>query len=448
MKKYIIANDTEINESNVGDWIKLFLQTVEPKMRELDNYYEGRDELGKLRVDNKRADNIIHVNLAHMIVSDVVSYCFGKPMTYDFVENYENEEYIRDLQYENGENLENIALAKDCSKYGLGYEYIGVNQNKEVFYKRLDPLFTFKVIDDSILANDVCVVTYSIIRPKNKAAYKHGFIYTAQNIIEFDYRGGRAIFTNVQDNIAFPNVLPVVCYKNNDETIGDYEMVLEPLSAYSKLYSCSFDDIDAISNALLIFYNGELDEEEKEKLERTRVVGMTGENARAEYIYKKLDINSFKALREALRVEILTIASIPDLADICDYNKSGTAVRFKMISLEDKRMIKNIYMEKALRTRLDIISKFVGKPFDINRKDVELQFYSNLPTNLELDSQLMDLVEKGGISLYSALKQMESVSDTDEEYKRIRQEQRERVLSALDDIKTESGYYEDKGLTE
>ena len=437
MNKYVITDDTTINEQNVQDWIDKFLANVQPQMVELDNYYEGKDNLGKLRIDKRRADNNIHINLASMIVSDVVAYCFGKPMTYDFVKGFAEEQYIRDLQYENDEEMENIALAKDCSKYGLAYEYVGVNENKEPFFKRLNPLNTFKVIDDTILANDVCIITYSIMIPKNQQQYKKGYIYTKEFRIPFTYKS-KVQFGTYEDNVEFPDTLPIVSFKNNDEMLGDYETVLEPLSAYSKLFSCCFDDIDAISNAILIFYNAELNEEDKQDLNKTRVIGMQGENAKAEYIYKQIDIQSFKVLREALKTEILTICSVPDMSDVTAYSKSGAAIKYKVLSLEDKRRLKNIYMEKGLRKRLEIISNYVGKPFDITRNDVNLQFYSNLPTNMELDLELMQLVNAGGKSLFSALKQMESVEDAEEEYRLIREEQKSRVLEALDQVKKDA----------
>ena len=431
--KYVITDNMDINAKNVQDWIDKFISTVQPQMIELDNYYEGKDDLNKLRIDKRRADNNIHINLASMIVSDVVAYCFGKPMTYDFVKGFAEEEYIKDLQYKNDEEMENIAIAKDCSKYGLAYEYVGVNEEKEPFFKRLNPLNTFKVIDDTILANDVCIITYSIMIPKNQQQYKKGYVYTKEFRIPFTYKS-QVEFGAYEDNVEYPDTLPIVSFKNNDEMLGDYETVLEPLSAYSKLFSCAFDDVDAIANAILLFYNAQLSEDEKKELSKTRVIGMQGENCKAEYIYKKLDIQSFKELREALKTEILTICSIPDMADVTAYSKSGAAIKYKVLSLEDKRRLKNVYMEKGLRRRLEIISKYVGKPFDIDRKDVQLQFYSNLPTNMELDLELMQLVNAGGKSLLSALQQMESVTDAEEEYQRIRKEQRDRVLEALDQV--------------
>ena len=126
------------------------------------------------------------------------------------------------------------------------------------------------------------------------------------------------------------------------------------------------------------------------------------------------------------------------MSDVTAYSKSGAAIKYKVLSLEDKRRLKNIYMEKGLRKRLEIISNYVGKPFDITRNDVNLQFYSNLPTNMELDLELMQLVNAGGKSLFSALKQMESVEDAEEEYRLIREEQKSRVLEALDQVKKDA----------
>lgn len=432
--KYIVANDIEINEKNVQNWINSFCANIQPCLIELDNYYEGQDDLGKIATDSRREGNTIHVNLAYMVVNEMVSYCFGKPMTYDFRSDYKPEEYIRDLQFRNNEDAENIEIEKDCSKYGLAYEFIGVNEDKEVFYKRLNPLNTFKVVSDDILPKDVCVITYSIVKPENKQAYQQGYIYTKENRIPFVYKGSTVTFGNFEENIEFPNTLPIVSYKNNDELIGDFEMAKEPLSAYSKLFSCCMDDVDAISNAILLFYNADMSEEDKEELNRTRVVGLMGENAKAEYIYKKLDINTFDKLREALKDEILSICTIPDMSDISAYNKSAQAIRYKLVGIEATRHLKNVYMEMGFRKRLEIISKFVRKPFDIDRKDVKFQFYSNLPANIDADIDLLKLVTSGGLSLQSYLEQAETAKDADEEYKRIQEEKKQNVIDALKEV--------------
>ena len=432
-KKYIVTNDTEITELNVKDWIDNFNNSIQPKLIELNDYYEGKDNISKLRTDNRRADNNIHINLAYMITNEMVSYCFGKPMTYDFRENYEYEKYIRDLQYANKESIENVAIEKDCSKYGLAYEFIGVNENKEPFYKRLNPLNTFKVVDDSIIKKDVCVITYSVIKPKNQSEYKKGYIYTKEFRVQFTYKSS-VTFDDIEENIEFPDTLPIVTFKNNNETIGDFEMVLEPLSAYSKLTSRIFDNIDQVADALLLFYNAELSDEEKAELNKTRVVGLQGEGAKAEYIYKKADVQMFKELRNALKDDILLLSFVPDMSDVVSYQKSASAVRYKLVNIEATRQLKSIYMEQGLRQRLHILSKYVLKQFDIERDDVKLQFYSNLPANIDADLDLLKLVKDGGLSLESYLEKAETVQDSDLEFKRLRKEKVSKIADALIEV--------------
>ena len=171
---------------------------------------------------------------------------------------------------------------------------------------------------------------------------------------------------------------------------------------------------------MLLFYNAELSDEEKAELNKTRVVGLQGEGAKAEYIYKKADVQMFKELRNALKDDILLLSFVPDMSDVVSYQKSASAVRYKLVNIEATRQLKSIYMEQGLRQRLHILSKYVLKQFDIERDDVKLQFYSNLPANIDADLDLLKLVKDGGLSLESYLEKAETVQDSDLEFKRLR----------------------------
>lgn len=438
MKKYIIANDTEINESNVKDWINEFTSTIQPHLLYLDSFYQGKDKIQKYPFDSNRIDNQIHVNMAYMTVQNVVSYCFGKTPTQDFHKEFKYGEYIEELKYKNKEKTEDKSIENSCSKYGLAYEFIGVREQKgikEPYYKKLAPLTSFMVTNDSILEEKVCFISYSIIKPKNKVAYKRGYVYTPTETILFEFRSANVTFLEREPNVAFPNRLPVVLYKNNDDMCGDYEKATEILSAYSKLYSVSMDDQESIANALLLFYNTDLPDDQKEMLNRSRVASLMGDNAKAEYIYKKLDSASFKALKEGLRSEFYAITNLCDMSDVTAYNKSASAILYKLVGMENIRVDKSAYFEEGMRERWDIISSYVGKPFEIRYNDMTYSFYNNLPANIENDITIMDLVNKGGLSLETALRKMESVEDAEGEYKRILTEKREAVLDAIENMR-------------
>ena len=437
MKKYIISNETEINEQNVKDWIDTFTSNIQPRLIYLDSFYQGEDDIMKYPFEKRDVNSQIHVNLAYMTVQNIVSYCFGKEPTQDYHKDFAYGKYIDELKFKNNEILEDKALESDCSRLGLAYEFVGVRElkgTKEPFYKRIDPFTTFLVADDSILENEICYITYSIIKPKNRQAYKKGFIYGRGTIYAFEYKGSKVNFTLQEDNTAYPDDFPIVMYKNNDNNFGDYEPACELLSAYSKTFSNAQDDFAGVANAILAFFNVDLPEEEREKLNRTRVVSLMGENSDAKYIYKKLDSSSFKALQEALRGEYYAITNVPDFTDLASYNKSGSAIAFKMIGIENIRLNKTAYFEQGMRKRWNIIASYVGKPFEIQKGDMEYHFYNNLPGNVSADLEYAELVEKGLMSKETALKNMQTISDVDGELKRIETEARKRVIDAIKDM--------------
>lgn len=438
MKKYIISNETDVTEKNVQAWLEKFTTTIQPHLLYLDSFYQGEDEIISYPYEKRDVNSQIHVNLAYMTVQNIVSYCFGKVPTQDYAANFDYKDYIDDLKFANNEILEDKSLESDCSRLGLAYEFVGVrevkNNKKEPFYKRIDPLTTFLVVDDTILENEICYITYSVVKPNDGAEYKKGYIYKIGEIIPFNNKNGSIQFDEVELNTAYPNDFPIVMYKNNDNLFGDYEPACPILKAYSKTYSLGMDDFSGIANAILAFFNVDLPEEEREKLNRTRVVSLMGENSDAKYIYKKLDSSSFKALQEALRGEYYAITNVPDFTDLASYNKSGSAIAFKMIGIENIRLNKTAYFEQGMRKRWNIIASYAGNPFEIKKGDMEYHFYNNLPGNVSADLEYAELVEKGLMSKETALKNMQTISDVDGELKRIEAEARKRVLDTIKDI--------------
>lgn len=426
MAKFIISTEKEINTQNVTNWLNDFEQNVKPKLEELNAYYKGEDDLKKAQLPKKRINNQIHVNLASMIVNNSVNYFIGKPVTYKIKEGLAYKDIIEDLQED--EEAENKSLAKDCAKFGLAYELVNVKENKSLYYKRLDPKNTFVVVDDTILNNKICFITYTIIKPVKQAEYKKGYIYTDKEIREFTAQSGVVQLGESTLNVF--NDFPVIIYKNNDEMTGDYERVTELMSAYSRLYSCGFDDFESIANALLMFYNIKLSEDDKKQLEQSSVIGIqdeTGEKeAKAEYIYKKLDVNSFKELRNMMRDDIFAITNVADFTDEnFGGNQSGIAISYKLIGFENLRLDKSVYFRKAILERWKLVGKYAGKKFDIKKGDIELTFFANIPENVAQDLEYVQLWKEGAISLKTLLSKMETVKDVDAELKLLQDEEKE-----------------------
>ena len=446
--KYVVTDSSDINGTNIANWIDTFERNIKPYLKTLRQLYKGVDSVSKVQFENVDINNQVHVNLASMIVKNATNYFIGKPVTHAYSDSFKNAglaDYLNKINKKCNEKKENKILAKDCSIYGLGYELVNYDEKKEIYFKRLDPLNTFLVVNNFVFEEPIAVITY-IKRTIKGKTIKQGYVYTAEEIYSFN-NAVNGFTINTDETIT--NVLgeiPVVIFTNNDEMTGDFEFVTEPLSAYNKLFSCSFDDFESIANALLVFYNAMLDSDQKKELKKSRVVSLISEDgtkeAKAEYIYKKLDTASFKEIRTALKEDIVTISNVPDLNDKnFAGNASGVAISYKLIGFENLRADKETYFEDALQKRYELIGLNPTKPFEIEDGDIKDTFYQNLPKNIEKDLQLAGLYKDGVLSLESTLDEMEIVDNTEDEIKRLEDEKKNNIKSSKEalneDVPTE-----------
>lgn len=442
--KYVVTDTSEITGTNIGNWIDCFERNIRPYLKTLKRLYKGVDPVSKVQFDNVDINNQVHVNLASMIVKNATDYFIGKPVTHSYSDTFKNnkiDEYLSKINKKCKEKKENKTLAKDCSIFGLGYELINYDKNKEMYYKRLDPLNTFLVVNDFVFEEPVAIITY-VKRIINGKTIKQGYAYTADFIYAFNNQQNGFVIDseNTIDNVL--GEIPVVIFPNNDEMIGDFEFVTEPLRAYNKLFSCSFDDFESIANALLVFYNALLDDDQQDKLKKSRVISLISEDgtkeAKAEYIYKKLDVSAFKEIRTALKEDIVTITNVPDLNDKnFAGNSSGVAIAYKLIGFENLRADKVTYFEDALQRRYELIGKAPTQSFEVEEGDIKNTFYANLPKNIERDLQIAGLYKDGVLSLESTLDEMEIVEDTEEELKKISDEKAKNIQNTKNAIQNE-----------
>lgn len=413
--------DTEINEKNIASWIELFKNGRQKELLKIESFYNGQDNIGKIVQGQNRIDNRVHTNLAYMICKNAVDYFIGKPASYSFNKSFSENEYIDDLQFKNIEEAENKKLAKDCSKFGKAFELVNIKEDKTLYFKRLDRLYTFDVFEASILEERIACISFFTYKEKYSILTK-GYVYTAEEIIEFTYKNRKVTFGERKPNVF--GKIPVIYYQNNSDEIGDYERVTDLLTAYNKLMSCAVDDYESISNAILLIRDSKkIDESTKKSLNSSRVIQLFSENAEMAFINKTLDSAFVKTLREALREDILTVTNVPDLTDEkFAGNISGVALRLKLIGFENLRADKEIYFKQALHRRWEIVSLYPAKKFDLKRDDITINMFANLPSNLELDLQVADLYNAGAISRQTMLENLQIVKDVDEEMKRLDQE--------------------------
>lgn len=435
----IITKDTEVNAANLNAWINAF-QTQEdqqPRLIKLGKYYDGKTDIVKQGAAASRPNYKIHVNLATLITNIQTGYFMGKPVDYNFKKEDSNlKTALEQIDSNNFAEQENFSLASDMSCYGVAYEVVmidGEDQKtditKRLRFSKLDAENTFFVVDDSILQHPVCAIYMYAVKNINQAEEWRGYVYTAEEIIEFNLLGKQAVIGD-----RYPHQfgeIPVIEFRNNCDRIGDYEPVLEQLDALSLTVSNETDDLQSIANAILGIYGATGTDDETIKKINTTKIAKLPVGSKMEFIIKNVDIDAVKHQIDQNLKLIYQITQTPDLSDDSfGGNKTGVAMKYKLWGIEQCRGTKERYFRRSLYERLrllfNILSLSKGQTiYDISQ-EIDFTFYKNLPDN---DEEIVDIVSRlnGIVSTRTLLQQIPFIEDVDAEMDDIAKEKKDNA---------------------
>lgn len=437
----IITKDTEVNAANLNAWINAF-QTQEdqqPRLIKLGKYYDGKTDIVKQGAAASRPNYKIHVNLATLITNIQTGYFMGKPVDYNFKKEDSNlKTALEQIDSNNFAEQENFSLASDMSCYGVAYEVVmidGEDQTtditKRLRFSKLDAENTFFVVDDSILQHPVCAIYMYAVKNINQAEEWRGYVYTAEEIIEFNLLGKQAVIGD-----RYPHQfgeIPVIEFRNNCDRIGDYEPVLEQLDALSLTVSNETDDLQSIANAILGIYGATGTDDETIKKINTTKIAKLPVGSKMEFIIKNVDIDAVKHQIDQNLKLIYQITQTPDLSDDAfGGNKTGVAMKYKLWGIEQCRGTKERYFRRSLYERLrllfNVLSLSKGQTiYDISQ-EIDFTFYKNLPDN---DEEIVEIVNKlnGIVSTRTLLQQIPFIEDVDAEMDDIAKEKKENAAN-------------------
>ena len=432
----IITKDTAITADNLNAWINAFQHQPDqqPRLKKLGQYYDGKQDIVKQGAAAGRPNYQIHVNLATLITNIQTGYFMGKPVDYDFKkEDTPLKDMLEQIDSNNFTDQENYSLASDMSCYGVAYEVVMVDGEennaditKRLRFAKLDAENTFFVVDDSILQHPICAVYMYAVKNKNQNEEWRGYVYTAEEIIDFEMLGSQAV---LGDSVPHQfGEIPVIEFRNNCDRLGDYEPVLEQLDALTLTVSNETDDLQSIANAILGIYGATgTDDKTIEKINSNKVAKLPV-GAKMEFIVKNVNIDAVKHQIDQNLKLIYQITQTPDLSDDAfGGNKTGVAMKYKLWGIEQCRGTKERYFRRSLYERLkllfNILSLSKGQTiYDIS-KDIDFIFYKNLPDN---DEEIVDMVSRlnGIVSTRTLLKQIPFIEDVDAEIDDITEEKK------------------------
>ena len=430
---YTLPKDTAITNQVLNDVIA-YNERYKKRFEMLERYYLGRHDILERNKDDRLSNNKVMVNHAKYITDTNIGYLLGNPVEYQVTDGVDIEPLLDAYKKQTINDLDS-EIAKDVSIFGLQYEYVYANENAEPKSCETDNKNTIIVYDDTVEHNKLFGLIY---RPIYKGdAFKHWEIIYVDKKIKRVYKSYSKSLQQVgtDEPHAFGDV-PIICYKNNPEYLGDFEPVITLIDAYNLLQSDRINDKEQLVDAILMFYGMDFDETQAEQLRESRMLANVPADARAEYLTKTLQEGDVDILRQNIENDIHKISMVPNMSDNNFVgNSSGVAIRYKLLAFEQNVKNKERYMEKGLMERFKLYNNFLftqSKMAIVPVEEVDAIFKRNLPSNdfeiSQMINNLADFVDKETL-----ISQLSFIKDASEIIAIKEKEDEEKPKPAFDD---------------
>lgn len=409
------SDDFKSDVKNLVTCINSAMSTHSKNKTEINyllDYHNGiQPILRKKNLNRPEINNIIVVNFAQMITRTIVNYFIGTPIQYTQSGYSEDFDRVREevdtlnqlLDYEDSSQVD-LEIAKYQSICGTAYRIIVTNDDPDLPFEDrcLHPSNTFVVYENDISAKPLIGVTYLPRLDDN--GLENGIIYqvfTDYGMYRFIGTDGKIEFvddlTNGFEFVAYDvGGIPLIEYPNNNDRIGDWELVLHLMDAISNLYSNRLDDIEQVVQALLVFINAEIDSKTYDELRACGILSLvnaTQQNKSEVFsITNPLDQSGVGATSKELQELLFSLVGIPSRENRSNGGgDTGTAVELRdgWADLENVVRSKEINFKKCEKYRLQIITNILNKRlgFNLNVKDLVIKFTRNKNNNLLVKTQ-------------------------------------------------------------
>ena len=444
----ILAKQREILKAVYADSIPLSKEEIKkiidwnekerkPYLLKLYDYYRDKHPILERNKTTGLKNNKVVVNHAKYITKLRVGYILGKPVEYhiegkdvkerdkqalDVILNKYKEQTIRDLDK---------SIGRDCSIYGFAYEYLYVNEDAEIKSFKINPLNSILVRNKSVEHKKLFFLQYSsaeIDKKTGEMKYEGVRLLTDEFIYEFDEN-----LRQVSKTPHYIGEVPIIEYTNDEDREGDYESVLTMIDAYNTLQSDRVNDKEQLVEAILVLYGMEINDEVMNDIKIHRAFGAPpqSEGAKAEYLTKTLVEDQIQILKKDIENDIFKIAMTPNITDeMFAGNSSGVALKFKLLPFEISIQDKETGMERGLRERLQLYSRFYKTKkvisTEIQPYRVNIVFNKSLPQNDLETSQIINNLDDF-VDRETLISQLSFVKDASKVIEKKTEEDKQRL---------------------
>ena len=410
--RYRINNVEELFENEykvLREFLEHHKSVQRPRIQELYDYSEGNNHtisIQQRRSEQDMADTRIIHNFGKSTSVFKQGYLVGKPIQVEYEDGEENsttDEVLKEIAKVNSFHDLNRMLVLDLSKVGRAYDLVYRSMEDVTKVKRLDPLNTFVIYDNTLEDKMLAGVRYySVGLSDNKKhfidVYIKDVIYKCQMI--------EGVITELAIEPHMFNDVPITEYLNTAEGMGDYESELSLIDSYDAVQSDTANYMTDTSDAILAIFgqvafpDDVLGDNKKQieymrKMRRARLlqlkppVDINGTEGKvdAKYLYKQYDVNGVESYKKRIVNDIHKYTNTPDMTDTNFSGvQSGEAMKYKLFGLEQARVDTQSLFEKSLKRRYQLIANigdYVKELTDFDISKLKITFNPNLPKALE-----------------------------------------------------------------
>ena len=420
-------------------------------------YVKGKnpDILGK--EPGKEPDNRIPIPLAKMAVEDLTGYA-ARPgdttIRYESDSDKDNEaekkkedEYnliIKSWMESNNDELELSEQYQKTLTHGNSFELFWTSESSEVSGIPIQP--EWKRVD----GNQIYIEYDNSLKPNKIAAY-HIREIDEDTICDIYYPLYSEHWIKTKDtewkheeenDTEYPyTVVPVIEFVGNIDKDPLFEAEKRIIDSLDNIISKSLNEVDRF-NAVIALFPGEITKETADKLKTMRVLDkLDGFDRWPEYLEKNLAGSNefYNLLSDRLERLFHKSVKIPDMTDEnFAGNQSGVAIAYKLIGMEFKASMIEIYFFQGIKERKilfdDILNTGSTKKLDTDQYKTVIESQRNLPVDEATKVQIAMML-KGLVTDETLLRFLPQsiIKDAEKELAKLEEQQKANPLIQIED---------------
>jgi SPP1 family phage portal protein len=394
-------------------------------------YYENdMDIMYHYKMQNARSNMRVVVGYPQMFINREISYSLGKALNYvPKKDDAKISVELIDDYITPWEKLHNQNLLKQALIFGEAYSisYINNGEYRETVATPMD----MYVLESSDANKDVLLGVYKYTKKfiKDKEFCD---VYTADEIIQYEIDSDKLIELNRIPHYFGEVPISVACA--NDERESNIKPIKSLVDSVNETISNLTNESSDMRNAILSITAADLQDSDIDAIAEKGIVKVPIGGS-CDWLIKKLDSSFVKHLLETTEEKIYELSSHINTALEIPANTSGTALRSRLIALENKCSLHQAQMEKVIRKRLRLfftyMKKLTGKEYG---QSISIVFSANVPQDINLISDSISKL-RGLVSDSTLLTLLPFIESPEIEMAKRRKEQAEEESIDLDKLK-------------